>query len=258
MTMRHRFDPIDMEQAAQLHAHRDGGYQEDRIVEGLALAIRVGEDSWRPQSEWRFVFDHEFTHFSSTLGFYPDMALDQARALAIAKRKAIDEECAPPTLEECAGYDHALARLKSGDWTAGEEVKRGLARIAQVPRDSVDDHVKLRDLPPSTRLLVSIDTLSIGVRAFNALHDNGLRIVAHLLLQSDAELLRLPNLGRKSLNGIKQALELFLVESKLDEPQPPEPSLALAVSLQRKIIVELETQTRLMHAALAVLEKLGK
>lgn len=51
-----------------------------------------------------------------------------------------------------------------------------------------------------------VEDLEIGARAANCLRAEGLKTVRELVKRTERELLRAPNLGRKSLNEIKEAL----------------------------------------------------
>ena len=46
----------------------------------------------------------------------------------------------------------------------------------------------------------------VTVRAANALHNDNIKTVQHLIEKTDSELLRIPNFGRKSLNELKELL----------------------------------------------------
>ena len=51
-----------------------------------------------------------------------------------------------------------------------------------------------------------IDSLELTVRAFNCLRSENIRYIGDLVTRSEAQLLRTPNLGRKSLAEIKNIL----------------------------------------------------
>jgi hypothetical protein len=56
------------------------------------------------------------------------------------------------------------------------------------------------------KLLERVDDLELSVRSANCLKDDGICYVGELVQRSEAEMLRTPNFGRKSLNGIKELL----------------------------------------------------
>jgi Bacterial RNA polymerase, alpha chain C terminal domain len=186
-------------------------------VNGLTMWIR-GE--WRSLSEWKLVFNYSVSSLYISLGTYPSVSLDEARELARAKLAVYEQEMQPLIDEDCAAYDLALMRLKSGDGTAQTDVRRGFARIAQVPFDAAETiRVDWRDLPSSAGLLIKVADLEYDhttqVRVVNTLKNDNVITVAHLLLKSDGEFLRTPNFGRKSLNVVKTALARVLAEAEV-------------------------------------------
>jgi DNA-directed RNA polymerase alpha subunit len=69
--------------------------------------------------------------------------------------------------------------------------------------------------PPESVLIEGIDGIKyqfFSNRAANALHVAGVKTLAELAAMSEAELLRLPNFGRKSLQEIKQAVKYYGLE----------------------------------------------
>lgn len=51
-----------------------------------------------------------------------------------------------------------------------------------------------------------IANLNISVRSYNALRNDGILIIGHLVATSEHEIIKLANLGKKSLGEIKKAL----------------------------------------------------
>jgi hypothetical protein len=62
--------------------------------------------------------------------------------------------------------------------------------------------------------LLPTDELEVPVRVANCLKNMGVRTVGQLTAMSEAELLRSPNFGRRSLNQLKQVLDEYGVELK--------------------------------------------
>jgi DNA-directed RNA polymerase subunit alpha len=72
-------------------------------------------------------------------------------------------------------------------------------------------------------LFNQIDALELGVRSNNCLKAENIYYVGDLVQKSELELMKTPNLGKKSLNEIKEALKQHDLElgMKLDSWTPP-------------------------------------
>ena len=57
-------------------------------------------------------------------------------------------------------------------------------------------------------LEVSVDYLEISVRTTHCLKHENIKTIGDLIQKTDAQLLRVPNFGRKSLNELKEALSM--------------------------------------------------
>ncbi len=62
------------------------------------------------------------------------------------------------------------------------------------------------DLPFSPHLLKKVEELELSVRSANCLKNDNIVYIGDLVQKSEAEMLRTPNFGRKSLNEIKEIL----------------------------------------------------
>jgi DNA-directed RNA polymerase subunit alpha len=62
------------------------------------------------------------------------------------------------------------------------------------------------DLPFNKNLLRKVDELELSVRSANCLKNDNIVYIGDLVQKSEAEMLRTPNFGRKSLNEIKEVL----------------------------------------------------
>lgn len=62
------------------------------------------------------------------------------------------------------------------------------------------------DLPFNKHLLRKVDELELSVRSANCLKNDNIIYIGDLVQKSEAEMLRTPNFGRKSLNEIKEVL----------------------------------------------------
>ena len=62
------------------------------------------------------------------------------------------------------------------------------------------------DLPFNKNLLRKVDELELSVRSANCLKNDNIVYIGDLIQKTEAEMLRTPNFGRKSLNEIKEVL----------------------------------------------------
>src|SRR5476651_435295 len=64
----------------------------------------------------------------------------------------------------------------------------------------------MQELPFNPALLKKVDELELSVRSANCLKNDNIVYIGDLIQKSEAEMLRTPNFGRKSLNEIKEVL----------------------------------------------------
>ena len=72
--------------------------------------------------------------------------------------------------------------------------------------DQKSDSEKKDDLPFNRNLLRKVDELELSVRSANCLKNDNIIYIGDLVQKSEADMLRTPNFGRKSLNEIKEVL----------------------------------------------------
>jgi len=78
-------------------------------------------------------------------------------------------------------------------------------------------------------LLTRADAVELSVRSANCLKNDNIVYVGDLVQKTEAEMLRTPNFGRKSLNEIKEVLAQMGLHLGTDVPDwPPENLEALA------------------------------
>ncbi|XVN41287.1 MAG: DNA-directed RNA polymerase subunit alpha [Rickettsia endosymbiont of Argas persicus] len=86
-----------------------------------------------------------------------------------------------------------------------------------------DKQVKTDALPFSPYLLKRVDELELSVRSANCLKNDNIIYIGDLVKRTEADMLRTPNFGRKSLNEIKEILSKFNLRFGMDVPDwPPE------------------------------------
>jgi DNA-directed RNA polymerase subunit alpha len=79
------------------------------------------------------------------------------------------------------------------------------------------------DLPFNAALLKKVDELELSVRSANCLKNDNIVYIGDLIQKTEAEMLRTPNFGRKSLNEIKEVLASMGLHLGMEVPGwPPE------------------------------------
>jgi DNA-directed RNA polymerase subunit alpha len=88
-------------------------------------------------------------------------------------------------------------------WSANM-LQRQLSAFVEMKVESQPEVTAKSSINP--KLFERIDSLELTVRAFNCLKSENIRYIGDLVTKSEAQLLRTPNLGRKSLAEIKNIL----------------------------------------------------
>jgi len=89
------------------------------------------------------------------------------------------------------------------------------------------------ELPFNKNLLRKVDELELSVRSANCLKNDNIIYIGDLVQKSEAEMLRTPNFGRKSLNEIKEVLAQMGLHLGMEIPNwPPENIEELAKKLE--------------------------
>jgi DNA-directed RNA polymerase subunit alpha len=90
------------------------------------------------------------------------------------------------------------------------------------PRERVAEEAK-PDLAFNPVLLKKVDELELSVRSANCLKNDNIVYIGDLIQKTEAEMLRTPNFGRKSLNEIKAVLAEMGLHLGMEVPGwPPE------------------------------------
>ena len=92
---------------------------------------------------------------------------------------------------------------------------------------------KTEELPFNKNLLRKVDELELSVRSANCLKNDNIIYIGDLVQKTEADMLRTPNFGRKSLNEIKEVLTQMGLHLGMDIPNwPPENIEELAKKLE--------------------------
>lgn len=90
------------------------------------------------------------------------------------------------------------------------------------PNTSDREHIA-EELPFNKNLLKKVEELELSVRSANCLKNENIIYIGDLVQKSEGEMLKTPNFGRKSLNEIKEVLEVMGLSLGMSIPNwPPE------------------------------------
>jgi DNA-directed RNA polymerase subunit alpha len=139
-------------------------------------------------------------------------------------------------------YDKLSMRIETNGAVAPEDAVALAARILQdqlqlfinfeEPRAAVETEVP-SELPFNKNLLRKVDELELSVRSANCLKNDNIVYIGDLVQKTEAEMLRTPNFGRKSLNEIKEVLAQMGLHLGMEIPNwPPENIEDLAKRLE--------------------------
>src|SRR5207342_3427351 len=88
------------------------------------------------------------------------------------------------------------------------------------PKKKVEGEAK-PELPFNPALLKKVDELELSVRSANCLKNDNIVYIGDLIQKTEAEMLRTPNFGRKSLNEIKEVLASMGLHLGMEVPNWP-------------------------------------
>ena len=129
-------------------------------------------------------------------------------------------------------YDKLTMSIETNGAVSPENSVAYAARILQdqlqvfinfeEPKERVTDETK-PDLAFNPVLLKKVDELELSVRSANCLKNDNIVYIGDLIQKTEAEMLRTPNFGRKSLNEIKAVLAEMGLHLGMEVPGwPPE------------------------------------
>lgn len=128
-------------------------------------------------------------------------------------------------------YDKLIMTVETNGSVTPEMAVALAARILQdqlqlfITFDDAEEEKeeKLEELPFNPVLLKKVDELELSVRSQNCLKNDNIVYIGDLVSKTEAEMLKTPNFGRKSLNEIKEILSSFNLKFGMDiEGWPPE------------------------------------
>ena len=142
-------------------------------------------------------------------------------------------------------YDRLTMQVETNGTVTPEDAVALAARILQdqlqlfinfeEPKKKLDGEAK-PELPFNPALLKKVDELELSVRSANCLKNDNIVYIGDLIQKTEAEMLRTPNFGRKSLNEIKEVLAGMALHLGMDVPNwPPDNIEDLAKKFEDQI-----------------------
>ncbi|MCO5147706.1 MAG: DNA-directed RNA polymerase subunit alpha [Aquamicrobium sp.] len=129
-------------------------------------------------------------------------------------------------------YDKLTMSIETNGAVSGEDAVAFAARILQdqfglfvnfdEPQKEVASEM-VAELAFNPALLKKVDELELSVRSANCLKNDNIVYIGDLIQKTEAEMLRTPNFGRKSLNEIKEVLAAMGLHLGMEvQDWPPE------------------------------------
>ena len=129
-------------------------------------------------------------------------------------------------------YDKLTLELETNGTISPDDAVAYAARILQDQlqlfinfEEPVVEEIKVESDEPelNRHLLRKVDELELSVRSANCLKNDNIVYIGDLIQKTEAEMLRTPNFGRKSLNEIKEVLTQMGLHLGMEVPDwPPE------------------------------------
>ncbi len=127
-------------------------------------------------------------------------------------------------------YDKLTMQVETDGSISAEDTVALAARILQdqlavfvnfeEPKKAVEEQ-RHPELAFNAALLKKVDELELSVRSANCLKNDNIVYIGDLIQKSEAEMLRTPNFGRKSLNEIKEVLASMGLHLGMEVPNWP-------------------------------------
>ena len=128
-------------------------------------------------------------------------------------------------------YDKLTMMVETDGSVTAEDAVALAARILQdqlavfinfeEPKKAIEEAAKHPELAFNAALLKKVDELELSVRSANCLKNDNIVYIGDLIQKTEAEMLRTPNFGRKSLNEIKEVLASMGLHLGMEVPNWP-------------------------------------
>lgn len=132
---------------------------------------------------------------------------------------------------QATDYDKLTLMVETNGVVTPEDAVAYAARILQdqlkpfinFDEPEAETESEKEELPFNRNLLKKVEELELSVRSANCLKNDNIVYIGDLVQKTEAEMLRTPNFGRKSLNEIKEVLAKMGIHLGMDTPGwPPE------------------------------------
>ena len=196
--------------------------------------------------------DHVICHLDEGANIYIELMIDTGKGYVAADKnrpedapiglipidaifspvKKVSYDVQPTREGQVLDYDKLTLKLETDGSITPDDAVAYAARILQdqlsifvnfdepesASRQEEDDGLEFNPL-----LLKKVDELELSVRSANCLKNDNIVYIGDLIQKTEAEMLRTPNFGRKSLNEIKEVLSGMGLHLGMDvEEWPPE------------------------------------
>ena len=158
-------------------------------------------------------------------------ALPQARDALFSPVKKVSYKVEPTREGQVLDYDKLTLQIETDGSLTPDDAVAYAARILQ---DQLSIFVNFDEPESASRgddeelpgginpiLLKKVDELELSVRSANCLKNDNIVYIGDLVQKTEAEMLRTPNFGRKSLNEIKEVLTQMGLHLGMDVPDWP-------------------------------------
>jgi DNA-directed RNA polymerase subunit alpha len=196
--------------------------------------------------------DHVICHLDEGADVYMELTVNTGKGYVAADRnrpedapiglipidaiyspvKKVSYDVQPTREGQVLDYDKLTMKVETDGSVSPEDAVAYAARILQ---DQLSIFVNFEEPESATRadedeglefnplLLKKVDELELSVRSANCLKNDNIVYIGDLIQKTEAEMLRTPNFGRKSLNEIKEVLSGMGLHLGMDvEEWPPE------------------------------------
>ncbi|MBI1493000.1 MULTISPECIES: DNA-directed RNA polymerase subunit alpha [Rhodobacterales] len=196
--------------------------------------------------------EHVICHLDDGADLYMELTVDTGKGYVAAEKnkpedapiglipidaiyspvKKVSYDVQPTREGQVLDYDKLTLKLETDGSVTPDDAVAFAARILQdqlsifvnfdepeaASRQEEDDGLEFNPL-----LLKKVDELELSVRSANCLKNDNIVYIGDLIQKTEAEMLRTPNFGRKSLNEIKEVLSGMALYLGMDvEEWPPE------------------------------------